>query len=544
MKHNQLNVVLLFAISLFLCSSSLIAQVTIYQHCNFTGWSIQLDTGNFDSNDIRGIGGLPNDASSIKVPPGYMVTLFSGDNFTGNSITFSNNDSCLVNESFNDVVSSIRVTTSSVLTLFQHCGYSGWNAQFGVGNFNSGAIRVAGGRPNDASSIKIAAGYTITVYRGDNFTGNSITYSGDDDCFVNEGYNDVISSLKVEKSNDNGDWDNFLYPNITIIDEASSRRGSWVFRNAITNPKSTFRALALEGCKEIYRSDNDNLVYAPNLNIYLKDFDGIAYKTGSSPNFKITLSVKWLEDIYNRNGNNLQKVAEDIKGVMSHELTHVYQWVPRVSGSERKGFVEGLADYVRISVERHQGSSPRRGGNWTDGYTTTGHFLNWIVNNKDPEFAIKFNHTARTYSRWSWESTCRNILNEGVQSLWNQYQNSIGRRFKIGINKTNNSRYKIEDMDCTVEPTVNEVINSTGATTIQTKLFPNPTSSTITIEITGEKKKEPYKIEVNDLSGISVKNILCNENQCEIDLSDLPSGIYIITIKNRNNQVKERVIKQ
>ncbi len=631
MKPNQLNVAFLFVITLFFCSSSLIAQVTIHQHCNFRGWSIQLDSGNFNSNDIMGAGGLPNDASSIEVPPGYTVTLFSEDNFTGNSITYSNNDDCLVNEGFNDIVSSIKISYSNAVSLFQHCGYSGWSALFGPGDFNGDAIRAAGGLPNDASSLKIApgyqitaysgdnftgnnisftsdddcfvnegfndiissfkiekqhiatlyqhcsyqgwkvsfglgnynsaaiqeagglpndassakinSGYQITVFTGDNFTGNSITYTNNDDCFWNEGFNDVISSFKIEKQNNQDDWDNFLYPNINIVDQASSHRGSWVFRNALTDPKDTFRALALEGCKKIYHNDNDNLVYAPNLTVYLKNFDGIAYKTGSSPNFQITLSVRWLEDTYNRNGNNLQKVTDDIKGVMSHELIHVYQWGPRVSGAERKGFIEGLADYVRISVGRHQGSSPRRGGNWKDGYTTTGHFLNWMVNNKDPEFAIKFNHTARTYSTWSWESACRNILDQGVQSLWNQYQNNIDRIFKVNSNKTKGSRYRMEDTNCTIESFANESISEPGAS-IQSKLYPNPTSSVINIEITGNNKEEPHKIAINNLSGISVKKILCATNQCKIDLSDLPSGIYVITIKNSSNQIKKRIIKQ
>ncbi len=633
MKPNQLSFTLLLAISLFFCSSSLNAQVTVHQHCNFTGWTMQLDAGNFNSNDIRGAGGLPNDTSSIKISPGYTVTLFSGDNFTGNSITYSSNDDCLVNESFNDVVSSIRVTSLSVLTLFQHCGYSGWDAQFGVGdftsdailaaggrpndassikitegyqitvyrgdnftgnsityaadddcfvnegyndvissfkiekveaqnvvslfqhcnyggweaifdvgNFTSDAIRAAGGRPNDASSIKIAEGYKITVYRGDNFTGNSITYAGNDDCFVNEGYNDVISSFKIEKNNRDGDWDNFLYPNITINDEASFHRGSWVFRNALSNPKETFRALALEGCKKIYANDSDNLVYAPNITVYLKDFDGIAYKTGSSPNFQITLSVRWLEDTYNRNGNNLQKIAEDIKGVMSHELTHVYQWVPRVSGGERKGFVEGLADYVRISVGRHQGSSPRRGGNWKDGYTTTGHFLNWLVNNKDSEFAAKFNHTARTYNTWSWESACNNLLGEGVQSLWNQYQNNIGRMAAISSNKsTEKSRYKMEDNDCSLEKKTDTSVDHKD---IKSKLYPNPVSSIMNIEIIGGSDDNTNTIEIRDLSGGLVKNALFNDARYKIDMSDLPSGIYIVTIKNSEHITKKRIVKQ
>ncbi|MBQ0735934.1 basic secretory protein-like protein [Aquimarina celericrescens] len=637
MKPNQLSFTLLLAIFLFFCSSSLNAQVTVHQHCNFTGWTMQLDAGNFNSNDIRGAGGLPNDASSIKISPGYTVTLFSGDNFTGNSITYSSNDDCLVNESFNDVVSSIRVTSLNVLTLFQHCGYSGWDAQFGVGNFTSDAIRAAGGRPNDASSIKIAEGYQITVYRGDNFTGNSITYAGDDDCFVNEGYNDVISSFKVEKveaqnvvslfqhcnyggweakfgignftsgaiwatggrpndassikiaegyqitvyrgdnftgnsityagdddcfvnegyndvissfkiekNNSDGDWDNFPYPVINLVDQASYHNGSKIFWDAFPNAEEIIKQLILEVCKKIYYNDNDNLLRFNKLNLYLRDEGGIAAKWGSPPEISIKISVRHIENIYNSRGGNLRAVKEDIEGILSHECTHAYQWGPRNAGSYQQGtefygYIEGLADYVRISLGRHPDRSPRRGGSWTSGYTTTGFFINWIVNNKDSEFAIKFNHSARTYRTWSWDTACRNIVGETVQSLWNQYQNSLQRSSSSKtINEITAKEAEYDQqLDCDMK--INSVHNHI---TMDSKLYPNPVHSLLHFEVTGTLRSESNTIEIHNLSGMLVKNIVFDGSNQAIDMSDLPSGIYIVTIKNSEHITKKRIVKQ
>ncbi len=546
MKTNQHNSILLSTVFLFFCFSPLLAQVTIYQHCNYGGWSIQLDTGTFNSTAIREAGGLPDDASSIKVPFGYTVTVFSGDNFTGNSVIYTADDTCFVNEGFNDVISSIKVETQDAATLYQHCGYRGWEAKFGVGNFNSNAIRAAGGLPDDASSLEITPGYQMTLYTGDNFTGNSILYTNADDCIWNEGFNDVVSSLKVERQNTNGDWDNFPYPIVNIVDEASYHNGSRIFWDALPNAEQIIKQLILEVCKKIYYNDSDNLLTFNKLNLYLRDEGGVAAKWGSPPEISIKISVRHIQNVYNNEGGNLQAVKEEIEGILSHECTHAYQWSPKNAGpyqggTEFYGFIEGLADYVRISLGRHPGRSPQRGGSWTSGYTTSGFFINWMVDTKDPEFAIKFNHTARTYGTWSWDSACRNILGESVQSLWNQYQNSLPNRMaKSGDALAKESQYDAH-LDCNMKVTKDPVSDHE---TLQSNWYPNPISSQVNISITGKLHNKTSTIELHNISGTVVKKGAIKGNQGVLDMSNLPSGIYLAIIKNENTRIQKRIIKQ
>ncbi len=546
MKINQFTIALFCAILLFFCFSSLTAQVTIYQHCGFGGWNAKFDTGSFNSSAIRAAGGVPNDASSLKIAEGYQITVYSGDNFTGNATTYSNNDDCFVNEGFNDIISSIKVENQNVATLYQHCGYRGWNAKFGVGSFNSAALRDAGGRPNDASSLNITQGYQIRVYSGDNFTGNSILYNDTDECFWNEGFNDVISSFKIEKKNNTDDWDNFKYPTINIVDQASYHNGSRIFWSAFPNAEETIKQLILEVCKKIYYNDRDNLLTFNKLNLYLRDEGGIAAKWGSPPEISIKISVRHIQNVYNSQGGNLQAVKEDIEGILSHECTHAYQWEPRNAGGYQQGtdfygFIEGLADYVRISLGRHSSRSPRRGGNWTSGYTTSGFFINWMVDTKDPDFAIKFNHTARTYSTWSWDSACRNILGEGVQSLWNQYQESLhSRMFKNASDIAKEEQYD-QHLDCNLKNTSNLDKKNTA---IQLKLYPNPVGNEMNIEIIGEAYTKYSQVQIYNLSGKLVKQLQYKGTQCNIALSDLPSGIYTVTIKNGKNRLEKRIIKK
>ena len=82
---------------------------TLYQHCNFGGWSIPLAPGDYTTADLVALGGRDNDASSLRVNPGFEVTLYDGANFTGAQLVITAETSCLVASSFNDRLSSLRV---------------------------------------------------------------------------------------------------------------------------------------------------------------------------------------------------------------------------------------------------------------------------------------------------------------------------------------------------------------------------------------------------------------------------------------------------
>ena len=82
-------------------------QATIYQHCNFGGSSAQLGIGEYPNMPSAGFSN--NALSSLRVPSGLQVTLFDNTNFGGSSITFTADDNCLVNNSFNDRTGSIIV---------------------------------------------------------------------------------------------------------------------------------------------------------------------------------------------------------------------------------------------------------------------------------------------------------------------------------------------------------------------------------------------------------------------------------------------------
>jgi hypothetical protein len=78
-----------------------------YQNCGFGGYEVELGVGKYTAQDLKDAGITNNDVSGIKVPLGFKVTLYDGDNFSGNSKVVTSYKDCIVD--FNDKASSINI---------------------------------------------------------------------------------------------------------------------------------------------------------------------------------------------------------------------------------------------------------------------------------------------------------------------------------------------------------------------------------------------------------------------------------------------------
>lgn len=105
---------------------------TMYKDCNYAGYAVSLPVGDYNLSDLNARGILNDDVSSIRVNAGYEVQLFWDANFTGASLVVGADNSCLVNNGWNDKVSSLKVrktTTSGFSTTIQA---ENFNAMLGV----------------------------------------------------------------------------------------------------------------------------------------------------------------------------------------------------------------------------------------------------------------------------------------------------------------------------------------------------------------------------------------------------------------------------
>lgn len=90
--------------------------VTLYQHCNYDGFSGGLKrVGDYKLADLEKIGVSDDWVSSIEVMEGFKAILFENNNFTGASIEITSDMPC--NSEWNDRASSIRVRPNGVLGL-------------------------------------------------------------------------------------------------------------------------------------------------------------------------------------------------------------------------------------------------------------------------------------------------------------------------------------------------------------------------------------------------------------------------------------------
>lgn len=86
---------------------------TVYQHCNYGGYAVSLPVGSYMLSQLQSLGVINDDISSITVNNGYQIQVYWDDNFLGSTLTFTMDNACLVDEGWNDKISSIRVRAAS-----------------------------------------------------------------------------------------------------------------------------------------------------------------------------------------------------------------------------------------------------------------------------------------------------------------------------------------------------------------------------------------------------------------------------------------------
>lgn len=209
----------------FFLPLSAFANVTFYGQCNYKGPGVEIGVGEYTAAELNGIG-IPEDAiASIKVPAGFSVTLHENDGFKGRYGTLEKSDSCLNNNGFENLVSSLSIKSTKVvtgfgeqttdlfgtttlapkkplasaeaLTVYADCGFAGRSAKLPAGDYNLAQLKKFGLGNNDISSVKMPKGMSITVYENDFLRGDSASASTDIKCIDTGSFANRITSVSV-----------------------------------------------------------------------------------------------------------------------------------------------------------------------------------------------------------------------------------------------------------------------------------------------------------------------------------------------------------
>lgn len=88
---------------------------------------------------------------------------------------------------------------TGVASVYQHCNYGGYGVGLAEGRYTLAQLQAKGVVNDDLSSLRVNAGYQVTLYQDDNFAGPSVTKTADTACLTGDGFNDRASSLVVSK---------------------------------------------------------------------------------------------------------------------------------------------------------------------------------------------------------------------------------------------------------------------------------------------------------------------------------------------------------
>jgi hypothetical protein len=172
----------------------------VYRDFNYQGAWSSLPAGSYTLAQLAARGVASDDITSITVPPGWTVTMYDNDGFSGASLVRTSNDAFLSNGAWNDRVSSLVVSapaSAAVVTLYQDCNAGGYAVDLPVGDHDLFALQRAGVVNDDLSSFRLTAGHTLSLFQEFNFTGARLVQTASNSCLVGLGFNDTVSSLRI-----------------------------------------------------------------------------------------------------------------------------------------------------------------------------------------------------------------------------------------------------------------------------------------------------------------------------------------------------------
>lgn len=196
-----------------------------------------------------------------------------------------------------------------------------------------------------------------------------------------------------------------------------------VFFDALgQDPEPVIQEIGRGVCHILYREPAE-VRNATHLKLIIEyDPNGVAWKAGDGADIEVGISTAHLNNIKNEG----RDVAYEIKGILYHEMTHMYQHDDSDRDGVPLGIIEGIADFVRLHSgypATHWSKDP--GGAWDDGYTKTAYFLDWIEGTH-PDFVHRLNLSMDERDNVQWtEQEFQNITGQNVDQLWSEYQSSF-----------------------------------------------------------------------------------------------------------------------
>ncbi|MFG6449691.1 basic secretory protein-like protein [Roseateles sp. BYS180W] len=218
-------------------------------------------------------------------------------------------------------------------------------------------------------------------------------------------------------------WAAVSTPEVVYKNDGSP--GAELFKQLVPDAQAYILAIGSQVVQTLYRHPSEVPAFGRmelRIERWQDEPKGIAWKAGSpAEGIVVNVNAFYLERYAAKGGN----VAQEVRGILFHEMTHAYQHYEGMAGAA----LEGVADWVRFKAGYQPESLRKPGGHWTDGYKTTSFFFAWLETHRGhADFAPCFNATAkpsgaRQVSPWSWEAAVAACTGgAALGTLWQDYQ--------------------------------------------------------------------------------------------------------------------------
>jgi hypothetical protein len=153
-----------------------------------------------------------------------------------------------------------------------------------------------------------------------------------------------------------------------------------------------------------------------SVTLILRSMGGVAYTTGTEldgDHKEIHFSIEYIDGIPN------SRKADEILGVLTHEMVHCYQY--NAQGTCPGGLIEGIADWVRLNSNLSPPHWKREtSGKWDAGYQHTAYFLDYLEKRYGDGTISRMNNKLRT-GKYNEKAFWAELLGRPVEQLWNDY---------------------------------------------------------------------------------------------------------------------------
>ncbi|KAG9230795.1 peptidase of plants and bacteria-domain-containing protein [Amylocarpus encephaloides] len=173
----------------------------------------------------------------------------------------------------------------------------------------------------------------------------------------------------------------------------------------------------------LYGSPKSSTTTVPttrSVTLILRSMPGVAYTTGTElddEHKEIHFSLDYINSIA-----TFRKM-EEIKGVLTHEMVHCYQY--NGFGTCPGGLIEGIADWVRLNANLSPPHWKEEATeNWDAGYQHTGYFLQYLERRFGPGLVRRINEKLRI-EKYEQKRFWTEMCGRPVEQLWGDYEKTL-----------------------------------------------------------------------------------------------------------------------